>query len=62
MERQTVTLEEIKLIGIKVRTGYRTEQDWQKGQISPCVQQALPVEVREFMMVASQKLRYQVKG
>ncbi len=47
MESQLMTLEEIKLIGINIRTGYRTEQDWQKGQIFPCVQRYFHQQIFE---------------
>ena len=37
MKKATAHLKEIKLAGLKVRTGYQNELNWEVGKIFPCV-------------------------
>ncbi len=47
MEKTTIQLQEIKLVGIKVRTSYQNELIWGAGKIFPCVKEYFHTSIAE---------------
>lgn len=47
MQKTMTKISEFKLVGIKVRTSYKNELDWQIGKIFPCVQQYFHQSIAE---------------